>query len=136
MWGSGLCFQAPSLKFFEALPGTPQPEDPASSATSLQEPRAAHRADGATWRRIGSNAPWELHHQRAGKQRGGFGGPVLRGDVMTERRSSPPISPPLELPVLDVASPPSSLTLRACVRAAEVAARAGRSSALLLLELP
>lgn len=34
-----------------------------------------------------------------------------------------------------MASPPSTLTLRACVRAAEVAARASRSSALLLLGL-
>lgn len=53
------------------------------------------------------------------------------------RQFSPPLSPPsLGLPVLDVASPPSTLTLRACLRAAEVAARAGRSSALPLLVVP
>lgn len=57
---------------------------------------------------------------------------VQRGDVRTERLFSPPLPPPPELPVPDVASPPSTLTLRACVRAAEVAAR---SSALLLLGL-
>ncbi|ELK05876.1 hypothetical protein PAL_GLEAN10017364 [Pteropus alecto] len=50
---------------------------------------------------------------------------------MTKRRSPRPLPLP-ELPVLDVASPPSTLTLRACVRAAEVSARAGRSSVLLL----
>jgi hypothetical protein len=45
------------------------------------------------------------------------------------------LPPPSELPVLDVASPPSTLTLRACLRVAEVAARAGRGCALLPLVL-
>lgn len=83
----------------------------------------------------GCGSPLELPFTRERGRKGGFSGPVQRGDVMTERRS-PRLSPARwELPVLDVASPPSTLTLRPCLRAAEVAARAGQSSALLLLVL-
>lgn len=67
----------------------PHPPNPPSSAASLQEPRAARRADGATWRRTGSDSPCEL-----GSQGGGFGGPAQRGDVTTERRLAPPLAPP------------------------------------------
>lgn len=64
---------------------------------------------------------------------------MARPSVVTSAEraiSPPPLSPPSwGLPVLDVASPPSTLTLRACLRVAEVAARAGRSCVLLLLVL-
>lgn len=105
-----------------------------SSEASLRKPRAAHRADAATWRRKVSSSLWE--RARRGRRRRGFCSPIQRGDVTAGRRFSPPLplTPPhSKLPVLDVASPPSTLSLRACLRAAEVAARAGRTSALLLL---
>lgn len=74
---------------------------------------------------------------REQERRGGSCGPGQRGDVSRARHFSPPLSPlSWGLPVLDVASPPSTLTLRACLRAAEVAARAGRGCVLLLLVLP
>lgn len=50
----------PALRLSEALTGTLQPKDPPRAAASLQERRAACRADGATWRRIGRDSPWEL----------------------------------------------------------------------------
>lgn len=73
----------------------------------------------------------------AQERRGDSCGPAQHVDVTRARHLSPPLSAPLSLglPVLDVASPPSTLTLRACLRVAEVAARAGRSCVLLLLVL-
>ena len=138
--GSGPCSQA-SLTLLRPCLGSralqrPRLTHPAAcSSASLQEPRATHRADGATWRREGSSSPQKLHHPRARRKGLASGGPVQSGDVMTERRFSTPPPARLELPVPDVASPPSTLTLRAYLRAAEVAARAGRSSGLLILAL-
>lgn len=80
--------------------------------------------------------PGKLIAQEQERRKDRSRGPAQRGDVTRARHFSPPLSPPsLGLPVLDVAPPPSTLTLRACLRAAEVAARAGRSCALLLLVL-
>lgn len=94
------------------------------------------RADGTTWRQTRYNySPWEAHLPGS-ERRGGSCGPAQRGDFNRARHFSPSLSPPSwGLPVLDVASPPSTLTLRACLRVAEVAARAGRSCVLLLLVL-
>lgn len=73
---------------------------------------------------------------REQERRSGSCCPAQRGDVSRARHFSRLCSPlSLGLPVLDVASPPSTLTLRACLRVAEVAARAGRSCVLLLLVL-
>ena len=87
-----VCSQA-SLRPSEAVPGTPQAKGPPVPRQPCRNHAPLTRLMAPPGGTKGPAHPWSFFTSELGK-RGGFGGPVQSGDVMTERRFSPPLPCP------------------------------------------